>query len=78
MLQASCLTKNFWQKHFAVKFVYLCLSVYAFLEKQTNYKTLITTGRQGCEVGSPVIRLRLRAIAIIRLRLRTDSDLQLY
>ena len=42
--------------------------------------------KQGCGVGSPVIRLRLRlrAIAIIRLRLqlrlrlRADSDLQLY
>jgi len=42
--------------------------------------------KQGCGVGSPVIRLRLLAISIIRLRLqlrlrlrlRTDSDLQLY
>jgi len=37
---------------------------------------------QGCGVGSPVIRLRLRAISIIRLwlqlPLQTDSDLQLY
>jgi len=32
--------------------------------------------KQGCGVGSPVIRLRLLAISIIRLRLRTD--LQLY
>jgi len=32
--------------------------------------------KQGCGVGSPIIRLQLRAIAIIRLR--TDSDLQLY
>jgi len=38
--------------------------------------------RQGCRVGSPIVRLqlRLRAISIIllQLRLRTNSDLQLY
>jgi len=43
---------------------------------------LIALCKQGCGVGSPVIRLRLLAISIIRLqlrlRLRTDSDLQLY
>jgi len=33
---------------------------------------------QGCGVGSPVIRLRLRLLAISIVRLRTDSDLQLY
>jgi len=43
---------------------YTCLSNDTFLHEPMNRKYT----KQGCGVGSPVIRLRLLAISIIRLR----------
>ena len=76
--QGRLLGRLYWETFFESKFS-LCNQNFAkLLDGLDNSVAANTDQNQGCGVGSPVIRLRLRAIAIIWLRLRTDSDLQLY